>query len=186
MGNGSCSLATLWSSAKGTGELDQVPTAAAVAASPRWVAGEWARARWLLGWRVVAGEIAGGRAAVARVLTPLCYRCHCWATHFGAVTGGAFLQLEDGWWQVTEQLFSRMAAAAQIKEVRLCFWCPSGWNYREGRRDFVVMTKKIITTEATVYDKLAFNVIWGRKACASLSPSSSVSDQRWKPSRRRN
>ena len=52
-----------------------------------------------------------------------------------------------------------MAAAARIREMRLCFWCTSGGNYREGRRDFVVMTKKIITVEATVYDKLAFNII---------------------------
>lgn len=184
MGNGSCSLASLWSSAKGTGELDWVLTAAAVAASPGWAAGEWARARWLLGWRIVAGEIAGGRAGVGAD-TPL-LQVSLLGHPFWGHNWRIFLHLEEGWQQVTEQLFSRMAAAAQIKEVRLCFWCPSGWNYRAGRREFVVMTKKIITTEATVYDKLAFNIIWGRKPCASLSPSSSVSDQRWKPSRRQN
>lgn len=56
---------------------------------------------------------------------------------------------------MTEKLWSRMAAAARIRETYLCFWCPGG-NYREGRRDFVVMTKKIITVEATVYDKTGF------------------------------
>lgn len=60
---------------------------------------------------------------------------------------------------MTEQLWSRMAAAAQIREMHLRFWCPSGGNYREGRKDFVVITKKIITVDATVYDKLAFNII---------------------------
>lgn len=69
------------------------------------------------------------------------------------------LQLEERGQQVTEQHWSRMVAAAPIREMRLCFWCPSGGNYREGRRDFVVMTKKIITVEATVYDKLAFMII---------------------------
>lgn len=52
-----------------------------------------------------------------------------------------------------------MAAAAQIRETCLCFWCPSRGNYREGRRDSVVMTRQIITVEDTVYDRLAFNII---------------------------
>jgi len=60
---------------------------------------------------------------------------------------------------VTEQLWSRIATATQIREMHLRFCCLSGGNYREGRTDLVVMTKKIITMEATVYDKLAFNII---------------------------
>lgn len=121
-----------------------------------------------------------------RVLKPLLQQVSWLAHPFWGCNSRSSLQLEGRRQQVTQQLRSKMAAAAQIREIRLCFWCPSGGNYREGRRDFVVMTKKIITMEATVCDKLAFNIIWGRKPCASLSPASSVFDQRWKPSRRWN
>lgn len=69
------------------------------------------------------------------------------------------MKLEERWQQMTEWLWSRMAAAAQIRETCLCFWCPSRGNYREGRRDSVVMTRQIITVEDTVYDRLAFNII---------------------------
>lgn len=186
MGNGSCSLATLWSSAKRLGELDWLLTATAVASSPRWVAGKWARAHWLLVWRIVVEEILGGDAAVGKgAETPL--QQISWMCHpFRGCKLRTCLHLEERWQPVTEQLWNRIAAAARIREMYLHFWCPSRGNYREGRRDVVVMTKQIMTVEVTVHGKLTFNIIWGMKPCASLSPSSSVSDQRWKPSRRWN
>lgn len=152
--------------------------------------GEWQTNEWghtdsqLGGWWQKRSLVA--ILLWVRVLKPLLQQVSRLGHQFWGCNSRIRLYLEERRQQVTRQLWSKMAAAAQIRETHLCFWCPSGGNYREGRRGFVAMTKKIITVEATVCDKLAFNIIWGRKPCTSLSPSSSVFDQRWKPSRRWN